>query len=121
MVSVEEWEVGILRLAHSAYPYGELTPRAYTAVLDMLSGAIPARHHRELRPRLVWDRVNNRLARCRVKTAGADQRRHHLRPRRVQRHLADSKIKLGELDEEFVYEARRRHAAARLAGVASSS
>ncbi|MCO5212266.1 MAG: hypothetical protein M9936_21425 [Caldilinea sp.] len=108
MVSVEEWEVDELyALLRGAYPYGELTPRAYTAVLDMLSGRYPSQAHRELRPRLVWDRVNNRLAALPGSRLLALTNGGTISDRGAfNAYLADGKTKLGELDEEFVYETR---------------
>ncbi|MBP8292887.1 MAG: DEAD/DEAH box helicase, partial [Caldilineaceae bacterium] len=58
MVSVEPWDVDELYdLIRGAYPYVDLTLRAYTVVLEMLSGRYPSQAYRELRARLVWDRV----------------------------------------------------------------
>ena len=108
MVSVENWAVDALYdLLRGAYAYEDLTLRTYHAVLDMLAGRFPSQHHRELRARLVWDRVNNQLAalpgsRLLALTNGGTI------PDRgaFNAYLADGKTKLGELDEEFVYETR---------------
>ncbi len=108
MVSLEEWNVGELYdLVRCAYAYEGLTRRVFHAVLDMLSGRYPSVSHRELRPRLVWDKVNNRLAalpgaRLLALTNGG------VIPDRgaFGAYLADGRTKLGELDEEFVYETR---------------
>lgn len=108
MVSVESWDVDALfDLVRCAYPYSELTERVFRAVLEMLAGRYPSLKHRELRPRLVWDTVNNRLAslpgsRLLAMTNGG------VIPDRgaFGAYLAGSRTKLGELDEEFVYETR---------------
>ena len=108
MVSVEDWQVDDLyRLVRQAYPYGDLGLRAYTAVLDMLSGRYPSLAHGELRARIVWDKVNQQLAalpgsRLMAMTSGGTI------PDRgaFGAYLSDGKTKLGELDEEFVYETR---------------
>ena len=108
MVSVEDWQVDDLyRLIRQAYPYGDLGLRAYTSVLDMLSGRYPSLAHGELRARIVWDKVNQQLAalpgsRLMAMTSGGTI------PDRgaFGAYLSDGKTKLGELDEEFVYETR---------------
>jgi ATP-dependent Lhr-like helicase len=108
MVAVEPWEVDALYdLVRCAYPYTELTPRAYTAVLDMLAGRYPSTAHRELRPRLVWDRVNNQLAALPGSRLLALTNGGTISDRGAfAAYLADGKTKLGELDEEFIYETR---------------
>ena len=81
----------------------------YDAVLDMLSGRYPSDEFAELRPRLVWDRVTGTLTgRARRAAARGDQRRHHPRPRAVRRlpGRRDGVPRVGELDEEMVYESR---------------
>jgi len=108
MVSVEPWQVDALYdLVRSAYPYAELTLRAYAAVLDMLTGRYPSVAHRELRPRLVWDRVNNQLAALPGSRLLALTNGGTISDRGAfAAYLADGKTRLGELDEEFVYETR---------------
>jgi len=108
MVGVEEWPVDALfDLVRGAYPYRDLTLRAFHAVLEMLSGRFPSAAHRELRARLVWDRVNHQLAALpgsrllSLTNGGTISDRGAF-----SAYLADGKTKLGELDEEFVYETR---------------
>lgn len=108
MVGIEDWSVDALfDLVRGAYPYRDLTLRAFHAVLEMLSGRFPSAAHRELRARLVWDRVNNGLAALpgarllAVTNGGTISDRGAFGA-----YLADGKTKLGELDEEFVYETR---------------
>ena len=61
----------------------------------------------ELRPRIVWDRTGRHDPRPpRRPRSGRDQRRHHPRPRPVRRQPAATGARVGELDEEMVYEAR---------------
>ena len=108
MVSVENWHVDELyRLIRQAYPYADLGLRAYAAVLEMLAGRYPSLAHGELRPRITWDKVNQQLAalpgaRLMAMTSGGTI------PDRgtFGAYLSDGKTKLGELDEEFVYETR---------------
>ena len=94
-------------LVRRAHGFASLTRDALIAVLDMLSGRYPSDDMADLRPRLVWDRVADRL-----------------RPRRDARllsimsggtipdrglyavHLGANGPRIGELDEEMVYESR---------------
>jgi ATP-dependent Lhr-like helicase len=107
-VSVQDWDVqALFDLIHQAYPYHGLTRDLYRAVLDMLSGRYPSTAFRELRPRIAWDRVHDRL------TALPGSRLLAIRnggtiPDRGSfgAYLPDRKTRLGELDEEFVYETR---------------
>jgi ATP-dependent Lhr-like helicase len=108
MVSVQDWDVpGLVDVVRRAYPYHRLTPALYRPVLDMLTGRYPSSAFRELRPRIAWDRVHNRL------TALPGSRLLAIRnggtiPDRGMfvAYLPDRKTRLGELDEEFVYETR---------------
>ena len=108
MVSVDAWSVDdLFNLVRCAYAYEDLTPAVYRGVLDMLAGRYPSQAHGELRPRVSWDRVNQRLAalpgsRLLAVTSGgtiADRGAFGA-------YLTDGKTRLGELDEEFVYETR---------------
>jgi ATP-dependent helicase Lhr and Lhr-like helicase len=105
----EEVEVAELHeLVCRAYPFADLSRAQLENVLDMLAGRYPSDEFAELRPRIVWDR-----------TAGV------LRGRQGARRLAvtnagtipdrglfgvfiagESGGRVGELDEEMVYEAR---------------
>ncbi|HEY4278156.1 MAG TPA: DEAD/DEAH box helicase [Conexibacter sp.] len=88
------------------HSYAELSRAQLENVLDMLDGRYPSSEFAELRPRIVWDRI-----------AGV------IRPRRGARQLAVTNAgtipdrglflvtlpdgrRVGELDEEMVYEAR---------------
>jgi ATP-dependent Lhr-like helicase len=93
-------------LVTRTYTYAELSRELLENVLDMLDGRYPSQEFGELRPRIVWDRV-----------AGT------VRPRKGARQLAITNAgtipdrglyavvlpdgrRVGELDEEMVYEAR---------------
>ncbi len=93
-------------LVTRAHPYATLPRSLFERVLDMLDGRYPSSEFAELRARIVWDRV-----------AGV------IRPRRGARQLAVANAgtipdrglyavtlpdgrRVGELDEEMVYEAR---------------
>jgi ATP-dependent Lhr-like helicase len=97
----------IVRLARGAYPFSTISEDQVEGVLDMLSGRYPSDEMAELRPRVVWDRV-----------AGTVRGRDGARQLAVQNagtipdrglfgvHLVDGGGRVGELDEEMVYEAR---------------
>ena len=90
-----------------AYPFAALGRRAFESVLDMLSGRYPSDDFAELRPRIVWDRVAGTLR----GRAGA-QRLAVTNPGTIPDrglytvNLVDNGRRVGELDEEMVYESR---------------
>ena len=62
-VAVERWDVPALyNLVRGAYPFRDLTADAFESVLKMISGRFPVGTFRDLRARVAWDRVHNRLA-----------------------------------------------------------
>ncbi|HZR92733.1 MAG TPA: DEAD/DEAH box helicase [Gaiellaceae bacterium] len=94
-------------LVRRAYPFADLSRIQLENVLDMLAGRYPSDEFAELRPRIVWDRtagiVRGRAGarRLAVTNAGTIPDRGLFT---VQ--LVDSGSRVGELDEEMVYEAR---------------
>jgi ATP-dependent Lhr-like helicase len=108
MCAMDEWRVhDLARVVRRAYPYSELGPRAFESVLDMLSGRFPSDEFAELRPRIVWDRVAGTLR----GRAGA-QRLAVTNPGTIPDrglytvNLVEDGRRVGELDEEMVYESR---------------
>ncbi len=110
MVAMEPWLVTDLAdLVRRAAPFAELPASALDAVLDMLSGRYPSTAFAELRPRLVWDRVDDLLtgrpgAQHLAVTSGGTIPDRGL----FGVFLAGSEkaARVGELDEEMVYESR---------------
>ncbi len=112
-VAVDTWDVDeLLAMVRRAAPFAGLPESAYTAVLDMLAGRYPSDAFAELRPRLVWDRVTGTLAgrpgaqRLAVTSGGTIPDRGLFG---VFLAGADPKKgggRVGELDEEMVYESR---------------
>ena len=94
-------------LVRGAYPFADLSRVQLENVLDMLAGRYPSDEFAELRPRIVWDRtagvVRGRtgVRRLAATNAGTIPDRGLFT---VQ--LVDSGSRVGELDEEMVYEAR---------------
>ena len=94
-------------LARRAWPFRDLTRQQLENVLDMLAGRYPSEEFAELRPRITWDRVAGLLRgregarRLAVTNAGTIPDRGLFGV-----HLVDGGGRVGELDEEMVYEAR---------------
>jgi ATP-dependent Lhr-like helicase len=108
MCAMDEWSVDELgRVVRRAYPYSDLGPRAFESVLDMLSGRYPSDQFVELRPRIVWDRVAGK-----VRGRAGAQRLAVTNPGTIPDrglysvNLLEDGRRVGELDEEMVYETR---------------
>ncbi|TKV58511.1 DEAD/DEAH box helicase [Nakamurella flava] len=100
-------------LLRRSAPFAALGRGALESVLDMLSGRYPSEQFAELRPRITWDRVTGELAgrqgaqRLAVTSGGTipDRGLYGV-------FLAGSEVaggggrRVGELDEEMVYESR---------------
>ena len=115
MVAVDDWDVDeLLALVRRAAPFAGLPQSAYDAVLDMLTGRYPSDAFAELRPRLVWDRQNGTLAarpgaqRLAVTSGGTIPDRGLFGVYLVGASADSGKAgrRVGELDEEMVYESR---------------
>jgi ATP-dependent helicase Lhr and Lhr-like helicase len=94
-------------LVRGAYPFRDLSRQQLENVLDMLAGRYPSEEFAELRPRIVWDRVRGLVRgregarRLAVTNAGTIPDRGLFGV-----HLVEGGGRVGELDEEMVYEAR---------------
>ncbi len=94
-------------LVRGAYPFADLSRTQLENVLDMLAGRYPSDEFAELRPRIVWDRTagvirgRSGARRLAVINAGTIPDRGLFGV-----HLVDGGGRVGELDEEMVYEAR---------------
>src|ERR1700720_7078 len=110
MVSFEAWDVAnILKVVQNAAPYAGLTRGTFESLLDMLSGRYPSDEFAELRPRLTWDRLANKL----TTRQGARQVSIINGGTIPDRGLygvflagATKGARVGELDEEMVFESR---------------
>jgi ATP-dependent Lhr-like helicase len=108
ITSQEEISIDELHaLVKRAHPFRDLSRVQLENVLDMLAGRYPSDEFAELRPRIIWDR-----------TAGLIRAREGARRLAVTNagtipdrglfgvFLVDGGGRVGELDEEMVYEAR---------------
>jgi ATP-dependent Lhr-like helicase len=109
-VALESWDVDeLFELVRRSAPFHQLPRSAYEATLDLLAGRYPSDEFAELRPRVVWDRVAQTLTgrpgaqRLAVTSGGTIPDRGLFGV-----FLAGDGIgrRVGELDEEMVYESR---------------
>ncbi|HET9444209.1 MAG TPA: DEAD/DEAH box helicase, partial [Acidimicrobiales bacterium] len=107
MVAMDDLTVEeVLGTVTRAHNFAGLTREALEGVLDMLAGRYPSDEFAELRPRLVWDRVEGRLtarpgARMLAVTSGGT-----IPDRGLFGVFTPEGSRVGELDEEMVYESR---------------
>ena len=109
-VAVEAHDVDALfALFRRSAPFASLPRSAYDATLDLLSGRYPSDEFAELRPRIVWDRVTGQLTgrpgaqRLAVTSGGTIPDRGLFGVYLVGDGAGR---RVGELDEEMVYESR---------------
>ena len=106
-VPVEDWWDTVRRAA----PFLGLPRSAFDSVLDLVSGRYPSDEFAELRPRVVWDRDEGTLtgrpgAQRLAVTSGGTIPDRGLFPVHLAGQDDSSPKRVGELDEEMVYESR---------------
>ena len=107
MVGVETWDIDdLFKWIRTSYPYRQLSRSQYDLVLNMLAGRYNDSRIRELDPRISIDRIDNTVAAKKgailavymsggtIPDRGYFRLRHH-----------DTGVIIGELDEEYVWEA----------------
>ncbi|MBN1464938.1 DEAD/DEAH box helicase, partial [candidate division KSB1 bacterium] len=106
-VSMRDWlRLDLYHLVRNSYCYRSLSEIAFNTVVTMLSRAGDS-ELRALQPRLTWDRVNDRLITRRgsrllaVMSGGVIADRAHYGV-----YLEGANSRLGEVEEEFVYESK---------------
>ncbi|MDX1619535.1 MAG: DEAD/DEAH box helicase [Nitriliruptorales bacterium] len=107
MSAMDAWQVDdLLAMARRAAPFHELSEEVLHTVLDLLSGRYPSDEFSELRPRIVWDRVGGS-----IRGRPGAQRLAVTNPGTIPDRglfgvfLPDG-TRVGELDEEMVFESR---------------
>ncbi|NYI03068.1 Lhr family helicase [Allostreptomyces psammosilenae] len=110
MVAMDTWDVEeLLAVVRGAAPFASLPASAFESVLDMLAGRYPSDAFAELRPRIVWDRVAGTVSgrpgaqRLAVTSGGTIPDRGLFG---VFLAGEGAGRRVGELDEEMVYESR---------------
>ena len=112
MAVMDRWTVDDLRATVTrAAPYETLTREVLEGVLGMLAGAYPSDEFAELKPRLTWDRVTDviegrRDARVVALTSGGTIPDRGLFGVFMVGDAGTPGRRVGELDEEMVYELR---------------
>ena len=108
MVSVEDWApADLLALLRGAYPFRNLSEPVFRGVLEMISGRYPESVSRYLRPLISWDRVNDRLTALPGSSPLAIGSGGTIPDRGTYALvLGDRRTRIGDLDEEFVFETR---------------
>ena len=113
-VSVDSWYEALRRSA----PYAELPRALFDSVLEMLAGRYPSDEFAELRPRIIWDRTPTEEApsgsiegrpgaqRLAVTSGGTIPDRGLFPVYLVSGNEERGPKRVGELDEEMVYESR---------------
>jgi ATP-dependent Lhr-like helicase len=103
----DDWtSANLFELVRRAYPYHALTRPAFDEVLAMLSGKYPSDVAAELEARLVWDRTTDRLTPLRSSRLVSVMNGGTIPDRGLYAVNLPDRTRLGELDEEFVYETR---------------
>ena len=111
VIDVEEWFDVVRRCA----PFATLPRSAFEATLDLLAGRYPSDEFAELRPRIVWDRVEGTITgrpgaqRLAVTSGGTIPDRGLFGVFLIGSETEAAKTggrRVGELDEEMVYESR---------------
>ncbi|MFE6178542.1 ATP-dependent helicase [Streptomyces sp. NPDC056464] len=113
MTAMDTWQFDdLLAAVRRAAPFASLPESAFTAVLDMLAGRYPSDAFAELRPRVVWDRVAGTITgrpgaqRLAVTSGGTIPDRGLFGVFLAGSDPKKGGGRVGELDEEMVYESR---------------
>jgi len=112
MVAMDDWTVGELHeLVRRSASFAGLGRATLESVLDMLAGRYPSTDFAELRPRLVWDRITDTLtarpgAQRLAVTSGGTIPDRGLFGVFLATSDTGTGRRVGELDEEMVYESR---------------
>ena len=107
MCALDDWPVAELAaLVRRCANFAELSDEMLANVLDLLTGRYPSEEFAELRPRIVWDRTDDTLRgragaqRLAVTSGGT------IPDRGLYGVFLPDGTRVGELDEEMVYESR---------------
>ena len=94
-------------MVRRAAPYADLPRSAFEATLDMLAGRYPSDLFAELRPRINWDRTSGNISARPGARQLAVTNPGTIPDRGLYRVVLPDGSRVGELDEEMVYESRQ--------------
>src|SRR2546421_8362891 len=113
MASMDDWDVDeLFATIRRAAPFAELSRTVFEGVLDMLSGRYPSDEFAELRPRVTWDRAKGAITaregakRVAITNGGTIPDRGLYGVFLIG--AGPGAARVGELDEEMVFESRVR-------------
>ncbi|HWF84953.1 MAG TPA: DEAD/DEAH box helicase, partial [Vicinamibacterales bacterium] len=111
MAAMDEWDVDeLFDTIRGAAPFAELSRTIFDGVLDMLSGRYPSDEFAELRPRVTWDRIGGTIVaregakRVAIANGGTIPDRGLYGVFLIG--AGPGAARVGELDEEMVFESR---------------
>jgi ATP-dependent Lhr-like helicase len=111
MIAMDDWNADdLFATVRSAAPYAALGRGIFDSVLEMLAGRYPSDEFAELRPRITWDRISNTITaregsrRIAVVNGGTIPDRGLYG---VFLAGTEKAGRVGELDEEMVFESRQ--------------
>lgn len=112
MIAMNDWQLqSLYSVVRGCASYRDLSQGAFEGVLDMMSGRYPADDFSDLRPTIVWDRVQDQLSarrglqRLAVINGGTIAERG-LYGVFLYNNTDEGSKRVGELDEEMVFESR---------------
>ncbi|HZJ30923.1 MAG TPA: DEAD/DEAH box helicase [Vicinamibacterales bacterium] len=110
MAGLQTWAVDeLFAVVRRAAPFADLSRSIFDGVLDMLSGRYPSDEFAELRPRVTWDRVDGTVTGREGATRVAIANAGTIPDRGLYGVFlagADRPVRVGELDEEMVFESQ---------------
>jgi ATP-dependent helicase Lhr and Lhr-like helicase len=111
MAGMDDWDIEeLFATIRGAAPFAELSRTVFDGVLDMLSGRYPSDEFAELRPRITWDRVAGSIRaregakRVAIANGGTIPDRGLFGVFLIG--AGPGAARVGELDEEMVFESR---------------
>ncbi len=111
MVAMDDWDVDqLFQAIRCTAPFAELSRAIFEGVLDMLSGRYPSDDFADLRPRITWDRLKNTVTAREGAKRVAVVNGGTIPDRGLYGVFLSGErgpgARVGELDEEMVFESR---------------
>ncbi len=107
MCAMDDWPIAKLaEVVRGSANFAEISDEVLNNVLDLLAGRYPSEQFSELRPRIVWDRVEDEVRGRRGAQRLAVTNPGTIPDRGLFGVFLPDGTRVGELDEEMVYESR---------------